>query len=185
MAVWISSDYHFNHDRQFIWGSRGFSSVEEMNDEIVRRHNQIVSPKDDVYILGDLMLGSNAENSIRRINEMNGNKIIIAGNHDTDRRRELYVTELNIPVYDALKIKYSGYHFYLSHYPTLTANLEKESLKQCVLNLFGHTHQQTNFYQDIPFMYHCGLDSHGCYPISLDQIIDEMKAKVKECYEKL
>ena len=73
----------------------------------------------------------------------------------------------------------------MSHYPTLTGNLEKESLHQCTLNLFGHTHQQTNFYQDIPYMYHVGVDSHNCHPILLDTIIEEMHDKVKECYEVL
>ena len=30
-------------------------------------------------------------------------------------------------------------------------------------------------------MYHVGLDSHNCYPVLLDDIIQEMKDKVKEC----
>ena len=82
-------------------------------------------------------------------------------------------------------LNYKGYHFYLSHFPTLTGNLEKESLKQCTCNLFGHTHQTTNFHLDMPFMYHVGVDSHNCYPVSLDDIIQEMKAKVIECLAEL
>ena len=73
----------------------------------------------------------------------------------------------------------------MTHYPCFTANLEKESLKQCTINLYGHTHQMTNFYQDIPFMYHVGIDSHGCAPVSIDQAILDMKAKVKECINKI
>ena len=49
------------------------------------------------------------------------------------------------------------------------------------LNLYGHTHQQTNFYQDMPFIYHVGLDSHNCTPVHIDQIIEDMKNKVDEC----
>ena len=49
------------------------------------------------------------------------------------------------------------------------------------LNLYGHTHQTTNFYQDMPFMYHVGVDSHDGYPILLDDIIQQMKDKVEEC----
>jgi hypothetical protein len=34
-------------------------------------------------------------------------------------------------------------------------------------------------------MYHVGVDSHNCYPVNLDDIIEEMKAKVKECLAEL
>lgn len=183
--IWVTSDWHFNHDREFIWKARGFSSVEEMNNEIVRRHNVLIKPEDTLYILGDVMLGGQNDSGLEYIRAVNGNKIIIAGNHDTDRRREAYEKHLGIPVYDALRIRYDGYHFYLSHFPTLTANLEKESLKQCTLNLFGHTHQKNNFHEGRPFMYHVGIDSHNCYPVSLDQAILEMKEKVKECITQL
>ena len=42
--------------------------------------------------------------------------------------------------------KYNGYTFYLSHYPTITSNLEKsDNLKKHIINLYGHTHQKNNF----------------------------------------
>ena len=58
-------------------------------------------------------------------------------------------------------------------------------LKKCTCNLFGHTHQHTNFYQDIPFMYHVGVDSHNCCPVLLDKAINDMNKKVEECLAKL
>ena len=73
----------------------------------------------------------------------------------------------------------------MTHYPCMTGNLEKESLKQCTLNLFGHTHSKEKFYQDIPFMYNVAMDAHNCTPVHIDQIIEDMKAKVKECKEML
>ena len=86
---------------------------------------------------------------------------------------------------DACFLDYKGYHFYMSHFPTLTGNLDDRGLKHMTLNLFGHTHQKENFYEDRPYMYHVGVDSHDCYPVSLDQIIEDMKQKVKECEEML
>ena len=183
--IYCTSDWHFNHDRRFVWGVRGFNSVDEMNEAIIKRHNEILAPEDTLYILGDLMLGGQNTSGLDMINAINGHKIIIAGNHDTDRRRQAYEQELGIPVYDALRVNHAGYHFYLSHYPTLTANLEKESLKQCTLNLFGHTHQKDKFYNDIPMMYHVGCDTHDCYPIAIDTIIEDMKKKVDECKAQL
>ena len=29
--IWITSDLHLGHDREFIWGARGYADVNEMN----------------------------------------------------------------------------------------------------------------------------------------------------------
>lgn len=182
--VWVSSDLHFGHGRQFIWGPRGFQSIDEHDTAIIERWNSVVAEDDEVYLLGDLMLNDNIH-GIECIKKLNGRLHFIAGNHDTDTRIDLYQDAGLEYLGDARRIRYKGYHFYLSHFPTLTGNLEAESLKQCSLNLFGHTHQKTNFYEDRPYMYHVGLDSHNCYPVLLDDIIEEMHAKVKECLAQL
>lgn len=183
--MWVTSDTHFGHDREFLYKPRGFTSIEEHDEEIIRRWNEKVKTNDIVYHLGDVMLGD-TEHGIKCLKRLNGHIRVIAGNHDTDNRIDLYdnfpLTKIEYISF-AQRIKFKGYHFFLCHYPTMTANLEKESLKQCTINLYGHTHQKTNFYQDIPFMYHVGLDSHNCYPVLLDDIIKECKEKVRECKE--
>ena len=188
--IWVTSDWHFNHDRKFIWEARGFSSVKEMNESIIERYNSVVGKNDIVYCLGDCGLGGAGQEALDQlksyIERLNGTIIIVQGNHCTDKRVNLYRQCKNVQQVDiATTFKYKGYHFYLSHYPTLTGNLEKESLKQMTLNLYGHTHQKTNFYEDRPYMYHVGVDSHDCYPVSIDQIIQDMNNKVKECIDML
>ena len=156
-----------------------------MNETIVRRHNLLVLPEDDVYVLGDLMLGDN-EKGIELIKQMNGKLHIAIGNHDTVSRIELYKTLPNIvDIQYVHTFKYRKYNFYCSHYPTLTGNLEAESLHQVAINLFGHTHQQHKFYEDRPYMFHCGMDSNDCYPVSIADIIYQCKNKVTECIEML
>lgn len=188
--IWITSDWHFNHDREFIWKARGYNSVQEMNEAIIKNHNACVQPEDTVYALGDCCLGGGDSNILEAnkslIEQLNGKIHIIRGNHDTDRRVAMYESCKNVvSVLYADMIHYKGYHFYISHYPTLTSNLEKESLKQCTCNLFGHTHQTTNFHMDMPYLYHVGVDSHNCYPVSLDDIIQEMNNKVQECFAQI
>lgn len=132
------------------------------------------------------MLNDN-ENGIKLLKQLNGRKHIILGNHDTAIRERLYIEE-NICVEEpkwADVIHYKGYHFFLSHFPSMTANLEKESLKQVTINLFGHTHQKAKFYNDIPFMFHVGMDSNNNTPILLDDIIEMCNEKVTECKEML
>ena len=189
--IWLSSDLHFNHDREFVWQARGFNSVEEMNEKIIERFNSVVAPDDILYLLGDTALGGGGDEVLMKnkalIERLNGEIHMVFGNHDTNPRIEMYKSCKNVVEANnwADMIKYKGYHFYLSHFPTLTGNLEKESLKQCTCNFFGHTHQTTNFYMDLPYMYHVGVDSHNCYPILIDDAIEEMKNKVKECIDQV
>lgn len=150
-----------------------------MNEELVRRHNEVVDKDGIVYVLGDSMLGPDPYVGINFINQMNGKKIMILGNHDTKRRVEVY-DEYYIPTFDALRIEYKGYKFFLCHYPAMTANFES-NIKECTISLFGHTHQQNSFCNEMPWLYHVGADSHDCYPVLLDNVIQEIKDKVKEC----
>ena len=76
MAIFLTSDLHFNHEKPFLYEPRGFNSFEEANKAIIDRYNEVVSPGDDVYILGDLMLGDN-DKGIECIKQLNGNLHII------------------------------------------------------------------------------------------------------------
>ena len=153
-----------------------------MNEAYVERWNETVDADDDVYVLGDLMLGST--DNIEYIKRLNGRIHVVLGNHDTPTRQSLYLETANIVEVEwAIMLPYRKYHFLLTHFPCMTGNIEKESLKHMTLNLYGHTHQQTNFYNDMPFMYHVGVDSHNGYPVLIDTIINEMYAKVKECID--
>lgn len=183
--IWITSDTHFCHDREFVWKARGFNSVQEMNEEIVRRWNEVVSKEDEVWHLGDVML-NNTDEGMKYFSQLNGTIHLICGNHDTAKRIEAYKTLPNV-IFEghAAALKYKKLNFYLSHYPTMTASLEATHLYECVCNLYGHTHQVTKFYNEIPFMFHCGMDSNNCTPILLDNIIEEMKNEVLKRKEQL
>lgn len=185
--IWFTSDTHFCHDRGFVYEPRGFKNIEEMNAAIVERWNSVVKPEDTVYHLGDAMLNDNALGS-ELLEKLNGHIIMIRGNHDTNNRLLVYESLKNVDACGkwADLIKCGKYTFYLSHFPTNTSNLEKDAhLSQHIINLYGHTHQKTNFYSDIPYMYHVGMDSHNCYPVSVDQIIEDIKAKIEECQSML
>lgn len=179
--IWVTSDLHLNHNREFIFKPRGFTTIQEMNEAIVERWNEVVDVNDDVYVLGDLMLGE-YEVGLDCIKRLNGALHIVIGNHDTDNRIKHYYSLPNVvEVVPAIIFKYKKHHFFMTHYPCFTGNLEKEALAQMTLNLYGHTHQKSNFYNDIPYMYHVGVDSHNCYPVLLDDVIKDMYAKVEEC----
>jgi calcineurin-like phosphoesterase family protein len=188
--IYFTSDLHLGHDQEFIWGARGFNSVAEMNEKIITRWNSRITKDDDVYVLGDLVMGG-VEN-VELLKQLNGKIHIIYGNHDGPKKREAYAELENVVECGwANMIKYKKYNFYLSHYPTITDNEdigEIVSPKECVINLFGHTHQFDDFYDTNDGynfrMYHVGVDSHDCFPVPIDEVIEEIKMVFQKSKDK-
>lgn len=180
--IFVTSDPHFCHAKEFLYGPRGFDSVEEMNRQLVINWNQTVAPDDVVWVLGDLMLNDNAR-GIELIKQLNGELHIILGNHDTDVRELLYAECYNVAeVVLAARFRYNGYNFYLSHYPTIcTCGDIDKPLRNKVINLCGHSHT-SNKWADWSkgAIYHCELDAHNNKPVALDDIIKDLEEVERE-----
>lgn len=179
--IFITSDLHFCHNKEFLYGPRNFSNIDEMNCTVFTLYNKIISPEDEVYILGDLMLNDNEE-GLRLIEQLNGRIHVAIGNHDTDSRIELYKTCSNIvDIQWAYRLKYKGYRFFLTHYPTLCGNWDDgRTLREKIINLCGHVHTQDPFYHwDAGAIFHCELDTNACFPWYLDNIIYRMEERYK------
>lgn len=173
--IYFTSDLHLSHNKDFIYKARGFNSIEEHDEELIKRFNSIVTPEDDLWILGDLMLGDNDE-GIKKIKQLNGNLHIIYGNHDTNARILRYAEELdNAEIHGfATTFKYKKKQFMLSHYPTITSNMDDGGapIKAKVINLCGHSHIKNRFKDmDKGLIYHVEIDCHNNFPISLDEIL--------------
>lgn len=174
--IWFSSDFHFCHNKEFLYKPRGFDNVENMNHAIVENWNSLVKPNDVAYILGDIMLNDN-ENGLYLFEQLNGSKYIILGNHDTNARIGLYKYCDNVvDILYATILKFGKYNFYLSHYPTKVGNYDDEELHKKFYSLCGHTHTSDKW---LDFKecksYHVELDAHENKPILIDQIIEDIK----------
>ena len=60
MAIYFSSDTHFGHDREFIFGPRGFNDINEMNESIIKKFNSIISNDDEL----DLIMSDDYQNKV-------------------------------------------------------------------------------------------------------------------------
>ena len=80
--IWFTSDLHFSHKQEFLWGPRGFKDQWEMNEALIERWNKIVGYNDTVYNLGDIAL-SDLPSAIKCIRRLNGHQFWLLGNHDT------------------------------------------------------------------------------------------------------
>ena len=171
--IYFTADLHIGHDKDFIWEERGFSSVEEHDKEILKRWNEVVKPEDTVYILGDLALGQNENEWDNVFYNLNGNIFFIQGNHDTNRRISIYQVRYIMNYIGAASFwKYKKKGFYLSHYPTLVTNGDD---KKFLWNLSGHTHSKNKFEYGQYHVYNVAVDAHNCYPVSIEEIIKDIK----------
>lgn len=179
--IWLTSDTHFGHSKPFLYEPRGYSSIEEHDEDLIRIWNETVSPEDTVYHLGDVMLGENSH-GLECLSRLNGDIKIIRGNHCTDTRIALYQNLPNMEVLGyATVIKYKKYSIYLSHYPTRTSNYDDGvSLHRKVLSFCGHSHTTDRFtdWDDLG-VYHVEWDAHG-RPVELDAAIKEIRDKINE-----
>lgn len=180
--IWITSDLHLQHDKPFIYEARGFSSIQEHDEAIIKNWNKLVEDYDVVYILGDLIMGE-SEQGIELLRRLNGSLRVILGNHCTTKRIELYKTLPNVEILGYANIlKYEKYRFYLSHYPTLCSNFnDGKTFKEKVINLCGHTHTKDCFADiDKGAIFHVEMDTNNCKPWKLDDIICNLKSKEGE-----
>lgn len=82
MQIWFTADTHFGHERIIELANRPFATVEEMDEEMIRRWNAVVAPGDLIYHLGDFAFCDHTPYLAR----LNGQKKLIIGNHDHSNR---------------------------------------------------------------------------------------------------
>jgi calcineurin-like phosphoesterase family protein len=133
-ATFLVSDTHFGHAGvcRFTHPDdpevklRPWSDPDEMDEEMVRRWNERVRPTDKVYHLGDVVINRRA---LRTLHRLNGDKVLIRGNHDIFRDEEYRIYFRELRAYHVLN------GMILSHIP-----VHEASLGRFGVNIHGHLH---------------------------------------------
>jgi calcineurin-like phosphoesterase family protein len=140
--VFFTSDPHFGHKNIIRFCNRPYEDLDEMHKDMIERWNNTV-PKDGiVFILGDIAFHM-SKNKIKDIlNQLNGKKYLIMGNHDRLDSLPLECFE-HISMMDQIVIKsisIDGESEYttciLSHYPLM----RWAGVTRGVISLHGHEH---------------------------------------------
>jgi calcineurin-like phosphoesterase family protein len=77
----VTSDWHLYHENSIKFDQRPFKDVEHMSEMLIKNYNKIVPTNGICYFAGDMGIGNN--DSIKKVVEqLNGTKIYILGNHD-------------------------------------------------------------------------------------------------------
>jgi calcineurin-like phosphoesterase family protein len=172
-AVFLVSDTHFGHAGvcRFTHPDdateklRAWTDPDEMDDEMVRRWNDRVRPSDKVYHLGDVVINRRA---LKTLSRLNGDKVLIRGNHDIfpDVEYREYFRELR------------AYHvmngMILSHIP-----IHEASLGRFGVNIHGHLHA-SRVVKDgaVDPRYHCVcVEQTDFAPILFEDVIKRIEAE--------
>ena len=177
-SVFLVSDTHFGHTgvcrftrNDGVTKLRPWDNADEMDEAMIKAWNERVKPTDKVYHLGDVVINRRALGTLRRLN---GDKVLIRGNHDIFRADEYrqYFRELR------------AYHvmngMILSHIP-----IHPESLGRFGVNIHGHLHSnrvmRDNGYggQEIDVRYHCVCveQTPDFAPILFEDVIKRIEAE--------
>ena len=139
MNIFVISDTHFCHKNIIDYCNRPFVSVEEMNEVLINNWNSVVSPTDTVYHLGDFGIGNKSQ--LKEIfNSLNGNKILVVGNHDRRSKITSFSWSLKTDLYT---ITVDEMPFVLCHYPMLSWDRQHYGS----IHLYGHIHNQEPVYK--------------------------------------
>lgn len=159
MNYWFTGDEHLGHENIIKYCNRPFKNAEEMDDTIIKNHNEVVGPEDTVFHLGDFTLKGMAiaENYIRRLN---GKHIFLQGSHDKWLRDGKIMIEQEI----------DNIYVVMCHYPMRSWPLSFHGSIQ----LFGHCHgKMINNKNQLDV----GVDTHDFYPYPLEEILIILNVK--------
>jgi len=167
---YYTSDLHFDHARIIEFCDRPYSSVDEMNKKLKDNWNSRVKPEDHVYVLGDICM--NEKGFIDHMNDLNGFKHIVRGNHDpkniqNKKLKNTHFTELIHTVRDGeAKIV-------LCHFPIMEWN----GYYNGVYHFYGHVHNTRAEFH--PCAFEVGVDAHNYKPKTFYEIVNSRIANVQ------
>ncbi|MDD5589191.1 MAG: metallophosphoesterase [Candidatus Nanoarchaeia archaeon] len=165
--IFFTGDLHLNHSNIITYANRPFEDVWDMNDTIIKQWNERVKENDTIFIVGDfgfrMKIGDQTIKPIAFLDySLNGNKILISGNHDNRNNVSTII--------ESMVIKYGGEQIKLVHDP-------KYADKKYKFNFCCHTHKSPIFQkinmenEPESYIINVGMDLWNFYPITFNEIM--------------
>jgi len=168
------SDTHFGHANicnfkraDGVTPLRPWTDVHDMDEAMIERWNSRVRPTDKVYHLGDVVINRRALNTLSRLN---GDKVLIKGNHDIFRMSDYSKHFRDIRGYHVL----AG--MILSHIP-----VHDSTLYRFGTNIHGHLHDKRvlkpGSHEIDPRYIAVCVEQIDYTPISMEEVQDRIRAQ--------
>jgi len=172
-AVFLVSDTHFGHAgvcrftrNDGVTPLRPWDDPAEMDEAMITAWNDRVRPNDKVYHLGDVVINRRALDTLARLN---GDKVLIRGNHDIFRDEDYSKYFRSLRAYHVMN------GMILSHIP-----IHSESLGRFGVNIHGHLHANRVMKDGaIDTRYHCVCveQTPDFAPILFEDVIARIRAE--------
>ena len=112
--IFFTSDLHIGHKRSIEFDQRPFRDLEHMHSSLIKNYNAIVPENGICYFLGDVGM-SNVETLKGVLDQLNGTKICILGNHDR-KHNAMYNLGFDV-VLNSATLYIAGERVTMSHCP--------------------------------------------------------------------
>ena len=170
--IFFTSDLHFGHKNIIRFDNRPFSTVEEMDEALIRNWNAKVSEEDTVYVLGDISWYNDAKTS-EIFNFLHGHKILIKGNHDRVHGKVRFCFE---EIADYKEIEVNGQKITLCHYPIIFFNRHHYGAYM----FYGHVHNYELEQLDVKCnAYNVGTMVNNYEPVTFEEVLANYEAHRK------
>jgi calcineurin-like phosphoesterase family protein len=163
--IFLVSDTHFGHNgvchflrADGVTKLRPWDTPEEMDEAMIKLWNDTVRPTDKVYHLGDVVINRKALHTLHRLN---GDKVLIKGNHDIFRLDEYTPFFRDIRAYHIMN------NIVFSHIP-----IHPDSKGRFSGNIHGHLH--SNKMNDPWYLCVC-VEQTDFKPITLEDAFKRLK----------
>lgn len=173
--IFFTSDTHFGHKNIIEYEDRPFSSVEEMDKELIKNWNEKISHNDSIYILGDFAF-CGKEQALNILDKLNGKKYLIKGNHDR-LVNDKDIAEKFEWIKDYFVLKYNKQKIILFHYPIQVWDCQHHG----AIHLYGHVHSNKEnnhpLLHNLENAFNVGVDVNEFKPISLEELLSRKSSK--------
>jgi len=138
-----------------------------MDVRLIEKWNKKVEPRDIVYILGDLFF-RNAYSPEKILQNLNGRKNLIIGNHDKYWIRKVDILKhFDVIIVSTSLVNIGEHKILLSHYPI-------HDVSECDYMIHGHTHNNINddvlSRIDAPNILNAGVEINNYAPVTLEEL---------------
>jgi calcineurin-like phosphoesterase family protein len=170
LSLFLFSDPHFGHKNIIEYEKRPFINIEDMDKKIILNWNRVVKSIDKVIVAGDISF-YNRDKTEELVRSLNGEKILIRGNHDK-AHSESWWRKIGFNTVVSFPMCIHGF-FWVSHEPMYM----NESMPY--VNIHGHTHSMKF---DSDRYYNISAECIGYTPINVEEILKLYK--VEELHNK-
>ena len=181
--IFFTADTHFGHENVIRFDNRPFASVEEMDAEMIRRWNNKIGKGDLVYVLGDMIWKSLTNCAEPLIKSLNGQIILIKGNHDrfinnSKAKKALAgvkdTDDIVVTLENGMKRRCILHHYYMPfynahQYQTILLHGHSHSSAEC--DIEREISKELNKRGFLNEVYNVGCMHWNYEPVTLDEIL--------------